>query len=617
MKISNFVFLTLTITTLLSAQSTTAGLINNSAKNSLNSAFKNVYSGLKFQYYDREDRLLIMNDFLKTVELEYALLPLKEKRIGLNFNKLKEDAIKKENEVEDVLLLTENRNRPNERERVSFLQASANMDFLDRMQETVAKFKDTHFGIQETISRPLVYTGLRMFRIDGKIIVGGIEKKLMDLASRLSGTDFSSIKIGNEVIAINGIPVEQKINDLKKYISASSDEFSDYQAVRSLTIRNNNYDTSNSITISFANGGVYKLPLFANSPTDATPRLDAMIFFEKYQIPYDTTAIGLNFDQSSKQWLDSSVNFEGYSPTKLHLNLIGLTEMLGDDGQPVLRSGYYINKGKIYGVLQILSFNSQNVKVKDTTISFINGIRTFVSELKENQTPLILDLRMNSGGDANLPAEVLSVLLEEGLVYPSTTMGYRMTSYIRQLQEPRFAQQIVGENKSFGLDRDDLKDMFKNTLEAQKEYTPMFASQIIPFDSAGINGFNNNIVALISANCISACDIMAMLLKSSKRATLIGSQTNGTGAGFTSKEDLNTNWVDRLRVFQSQIPNFVFGLPGESYTTKLFDENSVESMCSENRPTKADIFYAARKIDVTNNNIGWLQIATNVLDNIQ
>ena len=611
---SNVVLFTLTMTVFLSAQSSMAGLTINHKNTFLKSELNNVYSGLKFQYYDREDRLLIVNDFLKTVELEYALLPLKEKRIGLDFNKLKLDSIKKENDNEDALILVKNRNNPSERERISFLQASANMDFLDRMQELAAKFHDTHFGIQETINRPLVYTGLRMFRIDGKVMVGGIERKLMDLASRLSGTDFSSIQIGDEVLAINGIPVEQKISDLKKYISASSDEFADYQAIRSLTIRNNNYDTRNSITISFANGSIYKLPLFANSQKDSTPRLDAMIFFAKYEIPYDTTTIGLNFDNSTKQWLDGSVNFEGYSPAKLHLNLKGLTEMVGDNGEPVLRSGYYINKGKTYGVLQILSFNTQNVKVKDTTISFIEGVRSFISELKENQIPLILDLRSNPGGNANLPAEVLSVLAEDGASYSSTTTGYRMTSYIRQLQEPRLSQQMVGDNKSFGLDRDDLKDIFKNTIDAEKEYTPMFASQLIPFDNAGINGFNNKIVALITANCISACDMMAMLLKSSKRAVLIGTHSNGTGAGFTSTQDLNTNWVDRLRVFQTQIPNFVFGLPGEYYSTKVFEDNSVDTMCSENRPTEADIYYAAKKLDVTNNNIGWLQIAAKSLN---
>lgn len=613
---SNLLLFTFLIATFLTTQSSIAESLTNPANKFSKSGLSTVYSGLKFQYYDSKDRLLIVSDFLKTVELEYSLLPLKEKRIALNFNKLKEEALQNESQVEDVLLLAVNKNNPAERERISFLQASANMNFLDRMQGLVAKFHDTHFGIQETISRPFVYTGLRLFRVDGKVMVGGIEKKLMDLASKLSGADFSNIKIGDEVVAINGKPVEEKIDELKKYISASSDEFADYQAVLSLTIRKSNYDASNSITITFKNGGVYKLPLFANSQKDSTPRLDAMTFFAKYEIPYDTTTIGLNFDISTNQWIDSSVNFAGYSPTKLHLNLKGLIEMIGDDGSPALRSGYYINGGKTYGVLQILSFNTQNVKVDGNTVSFIDGVRSFISELKENQTPLILDLRVNYGGNANLPAQVLSVLAESGTVYPSTTTGYRMTSYIRQIEEPHLFQHMVGENKSFGLNRDDLKDILKNTIEAEKEYTPMFASQVITYDINGIDGFDNKIVALVSANCVSACDMMAMLLKSSKRAILIGTHTNGTGAGYTSTEELNTNWVDRLRVFQTQIPNFVFGLPGESYMTKVFDDNSVEAMCSENRPTEADIPYAAGRIDVAKNNIGWLQIAAKVLNSV-
>jgi hypothetical protein len=580
----------------------------------LSGGLSNVYSGLKFQYYDREDRLYIVSDFLKTVELEYALLPLKKIRLNLDFNKLKEDAIRLESKVEDILILAENRSNPLERERISFLQAQSNMAFLDRMQNLVAQFHDTHFGIQEKIRRPLVYTGIRLFRIDGKVVVGGIEKKLMDLASKLSGTDFSFIKLGDEVNAIDGVPVEDKISDLKESISASSDEFADYQAIRSLTIRDHHYAPSNTIKISFKSGAILKLPLFANSSKDSTPRLDAMIFFAKYGIPYDTTAIGLDYDNASKQWLEGAIKFEGYSPTKLHLNLKGLTEMMGDDGTPALRSGYYISKGRIYGVLQILTFSTKNVKIKDATMSFIDGVRAFIAELKENQTPLILDLRFNPGGRANLPPQVLSVLAEENTVYPTTTTGYRMTSYIRQLQEPQLFQQMMGEDLSFGINREDLRDLFEKTIESRLDYTPMFSVGAIPFDKEKINGFSNKIVALVTANCISGCDMMAMLLKASKRATIIGTHSNGTGAGYSSTQSLNTNWVDRLRVFDTQIPNFLFGMPGEYYSTKVYDENSALKMCSENLPTEADIPYAAKMIDLTHNSMGWLQVAAKTLD---
>lgn len=617
MKMSKSVLLSLAFSTLLSTQASHAGLFSNPVKKIPTAGVKDVYSGLKFHYYDQDDRLLILNDFLKTVELEYALLPLKAKRIGLDFNKLKAEAIAREQKAENIFIAAADRSKVEERERVSFLQARSNMEFLDRMQALAAEFQDTHFSIQEKIARPFVYTGLRMFRIDGKVVVGSIETKLMGLASKLSGTDFSRIRIGDEVLAVNGIPVEEKVNELKKYISGSSDEFSDYQAIRSLTIRNNNYDASNSVTITFKDAGVFKLPLFANTPVSSTPRLDAMTFFAKYKIPSDAATIGLSFDNSSKQWLDSAMAFQGYTPVKLHLNLKGLTEMTGDDGAPALRTGYYMEKGKTYGVLQILTFMTRNVKTENGTVSFIDGIRSFISELKENQLPLILDLRVNGGGNGNLPAQVLSVLAEEGAIYPGATSGFRMTSYMRQLQEPSFHQEVVGEDQSFGLTLDEMVNFFQRTIDERKEYTPMFAGEVIPFDTQKVNGFNNKIVALVTASCISACDKMSFLLKSSGRATIIGTHSNGTGAGFLSSGELNTKWEDRLRVLETQVPNYLFGIPGKSYETTVFDENSVEEMCSENRPTIADIHYAPTMLDVAKNNIGWLQKAAQVLETLE
>ncbi len=617
MKFSKAAFLSLVMATMFSAQGVQAGLFDFPFKTNPTKAVKDVYSGLKFHYLDREDRLMIVNDFLKTVELEYALLPLKAERIGLDFNKLKSEAIAAENNSADILLASTDRTNDLEKTRITFLQAKSNMEFLDRMQALVAQFKDTHFSVQEKIMRPFVYTGLRMYRVDGKILIGALERKYLALASKLSGTDFSRIMIGDEILAINGIPVEEKIKELKQYISASSDEFADSQAIRSLTIRNFKYDLSNSITITFKNAGVFKLPLFVNAPASSTPRLDAITFFDKFQIPRDTTSIGMNFDKNTKQWVDSALNFEGFSPRKLHLNLKGLTEMLGDDGTPAIRTGYYINKGKTYGVMQILTFMTKNVKVGETQVSFIDGIRSFVAELKDNQMPLILDLRQNGGGNGNLPAQVLSVLAPEGVVYPGATSGYRMTSYMRQVQEPGFFQEVVGEDQSFGLTLDELKDVFARTIDERKEYTPMFAAEVIPFDMQKIKGFNNKIVALVTADCVSACDKMSFLLKSSGRATIIGTHSNGTGAGYLSTGELNTRWEDRLRVLETQVPNYLFGIPGDSIEKTVFEEDSASKMCAENKPTIADVNYSTTLLDVARNNQGWLLKAAQVLENIK
>ncbi len=575
---------------------------------------RDVYAGVKFNYLDRQDRVMILNDFLNSVELDYALLPLKKERIGLDFQKLKADAIAAENSVGDILLAASNRSDSVARDNIAFLQAKSNMEFLDRMQLLVSAFQDTHFSIQEKIGRPFMYTGLRLFRVQGRIIVGSIEKKLMGLATKLSGSDLSGIQVGDEVVAIDGIGIENKINELKKYVLGSSEEWSDSQAVRALTIRNFKYEEKNYIKVAFKSGAVYKLPLFVNSPVGSTPRVDVINFANKIGIPLDTSTIGMNFDNASKTWTDSGISFSGYSTRTLHLNLKGLTELTDNSGSIALRTGYYISKGKSYGVMQILNFTARTVKVGDAQISFLDAIRNFVSELKENQLSLILDLRVNGGGNGNYPGQILGILAEEGKIYPGSTSGMRMTEYSRQLSEADFYQQLPAEDQSMGLTLDDVNDLMSKTLNSGREYAPMYSYSPIVFDQK-VKGFNNKIVALVTADCISACDMMSFLLKSSKRATIIGTHSNGTGAGYRSSNELDTTWEDRLRVLSSHIPNFLFGLPGESANVNVFGEDSVSKMCTENRPTVADVQYSTTMLDVAKNNLGWLQTAAQVIDN--
>jgi hypothetical protein len=573
-----------------------------------------VYSGVKFHYLDKADRLLIVNDFLKSVELEYALLPLKKKLIGLDFEKLKADAITAENNSVDFMITGLDRTNTEARDRVAFLQAKSNMEFLDRMVLTAAKFKDTHFGMGEKIPRPLIYTGVRFYRVEGKVILGSVETKLLKLAMKVSGVDYSRLSIGDQVIAIDGVDVETKISDLKKYISASSDEFADSQAIRSLTVRNVKYPEKNYMTVIFKNAGIFKLPIFANSSQGETPRVDAIAYFNKVGIPSDATNISLSYNPDSKQWTDEALRYDGYSPAKLHLNLKGLTEYLDDSKQPGMRTGYYIKNGKTYGVLQLLTFYTRNLTNGDNVQPFVDAIRGFVAELKSENVPLIFDIRRNGGGNGNLPAQVLGVLLEENTVLPGATSGFRMTSYMRQIQEASLHQDIIAEDLTFGVTMDEMKDFMQQTIDDHKDYTPMFANETVITDQT-LGGFDSKIVALVSADCISACDKMAFLLKSSNRATIIGTHSNGTGAGFLSMNaEFNTKWSDPLHILDTQIPNYLFGRPGDSFATTVFEDGSEERLCSENHPTMADVKYDTTMKDVAQNNIGWLEKAVEVLE---
>ena len=103
MKLSQTALVFLTHITLFLNSPLHAKLSSLNASTIHSQGVSDVFAGLKFHYLDQDDRLLIVNDFLKTVELEYSLLPLKAERIGLDFNKLKADAIALEMNAENVM----------------------------------------------------------------------------------------------------------------------------------------------------------------------------------------------------------------------------------------------------------------------------------------------------------------------------------------------------------------------------------------------------------------------------------------------------------------------------------------------------------------------------------
>lgn len=577
-------------------------------------AVSDVYAGLKFNYLDKEDRLLILRDFLKTVELQYALLPLKKELIGLDYKAMKAEAIAAEESIEDVLLEPKDRKNDDVRDRVTFLQASSNMEFLDRMTVLVAKFKDTHFGIYEKIARPFIYTGVRLFRIDGKVVVGSLENKFLGMASKLSGADLSVVKIGDEVISIDGVPVEEKVNELKPYISGSSEEFIDSQAVRSLMLRNVKYEKKNYMRVVFKKAGTIKLPIFANSSSSVTPRLDVITYLNKYNVQSDATSIGITFDQNSQKWNDSDISYTGYATKNIVKNLKGSATYIGEDGRPAIQTGFFINKGKTYAVMQVMTFSTTKVSKGNEVLTFIDALRNFVLEVKESELPLILDLRVNNGGNGSYPAMLLSMIAKEKDVYKPSTTSLRMTQYIRGLYIGELAQRVVAEDENEGVTIEILQNLIDSALENNADYTPMFTSGVPVKADPKVGGFNNKIVALVTADCVSACDKTAFLIKETKRAVIIGTHSNGTGAGFISTNQLNTNWEDRLSVFSSRLPNYLFGKPGDDLTTLVYGETSVSELCTENKPTVADIQYSSKMIDLAKDNLGWLQVAAQVLD---
>ena len=81
---------------------------------------KDAYSGRNFWYYDKTDRVKIFQSLMDSIEIDYALLPIKEDRLGINFKKLNAETLA----FEESLAQEED----------SFEQAKSNIRFIDRVK---------------------------------------------------------------------------------------------------------------------------------------------------------------------------------------------------------------------------------------------------------------------------------------------------------------------------------------------------------------------------------------------------------------------------------------------------------------------------------------------------
>lgn len=561
---------------------------------------KDAYSGNDFWYYDKMDRVKIFQSLMDSIEIDYALLPIKQERLGLNFKQLNEETLRFE---EGTPLETD-----------SFAQAKSNIRFIDRVKAYVAKFQDTHFSIGPTTPMPVIYTGIKVTEVNGKILVTSLDSKILSYIANRSGIPtFKSVAIGDELVKVDGKPVRQAINDLTTFIGASSPGYTMMRAVNSLAIRTFNYPDKNYVDFTFANGTTLRFPWFYSTSGIAV-RPDVNFFFKQLGFINDAS-VELNWDNVKKDWVESTPSYAGYSATAIQGLLTDVKNYSTAQSGLVIRTGYFSKEGKKYGVLQLTTFVESKVKdAEGKDQSFLDVIGNFILQLKQQNLPLIFDLRNNNGGNGNFPPAILSFLTETGKIYANKTSAYKITEYMRQLQEPDFFKDFPADSLSTGgITNDEFMNAFQTAVRERAVYTPMMSfNDITP--SPLVDGYEQKIVALVTPNCVSACDNMTNVLKNNHRALIIGTHSNGTGAGFSSDSRLNTNWTDPRHVLSTTFPNYVFGLPGGAPGTYVFEKDSAWKLCSENRPHMADIKYSTQLIDITSGNLGWFNKAVEVLE---
>jgi len=566
---------------------------------------KDEFSGASFLYYAKEDRLEIFRQLKMAMENNYALRDIKAKRIGVDTSNLFESFLSNEEKIENV--------------EGSKAQAIGNLAFLDRVRKLIASYQDTHLSVKSLVAAPVIMNGLELREVDGKFYVAAMRKKLVEFAAVNSSVPeaYAKISLGDQILSIDGQPVDSLVARLMVYERASSDAFRRFSATRRLTTRDYAYPEMpfSDYEMIKNNGELYsvKLPYFYKNLSGAT-RADANYLLKELGF-YDLKNLTLTWNEQDKTWdfASESIPVEGFDRLgQVPADLVGKQEWVNQDVEKdlALRTGFIIKGGKAYGVAQIFTFMAMAMENTATgeKAAFEAALKAFVVELKRSEIPLIIDIRNNGGGYTSLPAAVLAAIAKTGETYPVFTRAARVTRHIRQMME---AEQPSGLGQ-VGYDSElTAFDQLKLAISEGRSHTwAIDASDKI---KSSIGGYDQPVVALITPNCISSCDITSMLFEASNRVTLLGTHSNGTGAGMTSSDPFTgPSWTDTFDVIKVNIPNFLFGRPGKM-DAHIHAGSAFYDLNSENVPVHADIQYDYTIQDLFDGSRGWFSKAIEIL----
>jgi C-terminal processing protease CtpA/Prc len=565
---------------------------------------QNVFADSSFFYYSQDNRVLVLERLYEVVKNRYALWDLKNINVGIDGDKLFKEAIAYELTLGDP--------------EGPVAKATSNIEFHGRVKKLIAAFKDTHFGARENSKLPMMINGIKTnpAYVDGVEVpvVTQISKKIMEYNRAIGGSaSYNSIRVGHIVTAVDGVAIKDVIAELSQYAHGSSPGFISSSAIRSLTTRNFLYGKKNfsEWTLKDQKGREYKvrLPWYV----EKSKRRDVEVYFRTYNFRrLDQVYYTWNDDRMT--WSESKdLAYSGFSRFNAPKGLMNITEWY-DGSSITLRTGYFIKAGKSYGYAQLFSYTSSSLHPQ-TDSSAVAGrsdaiLRRFVKELKENNTPLIFDLRVNFGGNTGIAIENLSSIAKTDESYPSRTVAYRTTEYMKSLFNTFNYDPSLADQPNF-YDFEMVMNEFYYADSIEREYTNVML-QTKPIKAASaIGGYDLPVVALISPWCISACDNQSFLLKHSERVTLIGQPANGTGAGFWGDSAHSATFIDPLFIVSLKIPNYLFGLPvrTDSMVLEDLDGSILAKTNSENKPTEPTIPFNYSIDTYKTNSADWIKKA--------
>ena len=501
----------------------------------------------------------------------------------------------------------------------------SSLEVYDYVLQCLAGLKDTHVNFNAMNGANTITTGIAEVEyIAKKLYISktrdNLIKRFEEIQEVAVGSLAAKLKPGTEILAINGAPPSVKINELKKYISASSPAYEDIDAAGDVFSRNYNYPKEKNIVLSLkaADGTVSEaiLPWVQLSSNGGSVESRAVLAGKGIPVTSEiSTAAGL----MAKDGLGLT--------DSLFDELSSERTFVSEDASEVMVTGIANLQNKNYCYLQLKTFSIpddklltykiyESVNSKLQALSFPETVKNFLSSCQTFRAPLVLDLRNNNGGNPDV-ADALYTMLETD----KTTKTYLAENMFVSTGNLAFVNGMLdnADQPESGLDGILAFESVKNAKNL-----PLGDWYLIKKTDLTKSIFTGKVSVLTSPACISACDAIANRFKLSGRAKLIGTPTNGTGFGFGKVFATKTTFNDEMNLYSVEMPNHAFQTAvvakDDDFKVKKNSKGTVipfeKLKILENSPTQPDFKIEYTASDLTDAYADYVKALTPLLEDM-
>lgn len=529
-------------------------------------------------------RAELLCDFKKAVNSKYALLDFKRETLKIDMAAHIDDCAEHE---------------------LGFTSYEfSDLDFYDRIRRCLAPVRDEHLTVNPQTSVPSVNVGMGITQIDRRFYVAWVNSRVLAL-SHLEDT----VKVGMEVLALDGKPIFKQLRNVAAYISAGSPAASGALALRALTDRNFLLPKTAALAVTFSGQTQpVQMPWWALGPNS---RRDTRSYFQKVGIHNIQSA-----DPQAYTRISQGLDLSGYRDD-MPLSKKTVVSLLDDQFRIGLRLGAVQEQDTYFCYVQLLTFAAKQwtLGTDGSTLGFIDPIEAVVRQCQHRGFPTILDLRNNNGGNPDFAEKVAALLVEPGRTLPPLMMSLRLSSNaVNILNKLNFGEGFPTPPPSL-FSVTTAYQALQNAQTNRKSYIDFVPHANIAPSLDG--GYAQPVTVITGPNCVSACERLVSMLRT--RATIVGLPTAGTSSGtWTFGITPTAEWRDdKYDSVSIPIPNAIFAVLDRPLVDAeyLVDFDAHRALIVENRPLQpsAGWNYLLSLDDLSSSGGGLLTLAIKAL----